>query len=246
MPAETAASLLADYESAAALAQTYVGYAGSADLTTLGSYFRVDGPRVWIEFNARPGVAYTIPHWHSVWRDKLTDYGAAFGTNTISTTSRLPTITNSPASRTNEVGTSTTFTVGATGQGTLYYQWQKNAATIPNATNASFTITSVTNSDAASYRCQVWNFMGYRTSASAKLTVPTTNPPAISFSSYTNGMFQMQVAGDVGPNYLIQGSTNLTDWESLYTTNPTVMPFLWIDPSTSNYPARFFRVNFNP
>ena len=71
---------------------------------------------------------------------------------------------------------------------------------------------------------------GYRTSASAKLTVPTTNPPAISFSSYTNGMFQMQVAGDVGPNYLIQGSTNLTDWESVYTTNPTVMPFLWIDP----------------
>lgn len=246
MPEETAASLLLDYQNPAALAQTYVGYSGSADLAVLGSYFRVDGPRVWIEFSSRPGVAYTFPHWHSIWRDKLADYGTAFGTNTISTTNRPPTITSSPTSRTNEVGTSTTFTVNATGQGTLFYQWQKNGAAIGAATNSAYTITSVTNSDAAAYRCQVWNFMGYRTSAAATLTVPTTNPPAISTSSYADGIFQLQVAGDVGPNYVIQASTNLTDWESLYTTNPAVMPFLWIDPHASNYPARFFRVNFNP
>lgn len=246
MPAETAASLTADYQSDAALAQTYVGYAGSTNLATLGSYFRVDGPRVWIEFNARAGVAYTFPHWHSIWRDKLTDYGAAFGNSTISTANRPPTINSSPNHRTNEVGTSTTFTVAATGNGPLYYQWQKNAATIPDATNASYTITSVTNSDAASYRCLVWNFMGYRTSTAATLTVPTTNPPAISISSYANGIFQLQVTGDVGPNYIVQGSTNLTDWESLYTTNPAVMPFQWIDLEASNFPARFFRVNYNP
>ncbi len=243
LPEETATSLLADYESAAALAQTYVGYSGSADLTLLGSYFRVDGPRVWIEFNARPGVAYpNLAHWHSVWRDKLTDYGAAFGTNTISTTNRLPTITEHPTSRTNAVGTSATFSVAATGPGTLYFQWQKNTSPIPGATNASHTISPVTNSDAAAYRCQVWNFMGYRASATATLSVPTTNPPAISSSTFTGGGFQLQVTGDVGPNYIIQGSTNLTEWESLYTTNPAVMPFNWIDPSASNHPARFFRV----
>lgn len=246
MPAETATSLLADYLSDAALAQTYVGYAGSTNLDTLGSYFRVDGPRVWIEFSARAGVAYSFPHWHSIWRDKLTDYGAAFGSNTISTANRPPTITSSPTNRTNEVSTSTTFNVTATGNGTLYYQWQKNAAAIPNATNASYTITSVTNSDAAAYRCLVWNFMGYRTSAAATLTVPTTNPPAISTSAYADGIFQLQVAGDVGPSYIIQSSTNLADWESLYTTNPAVMPFNWIDPNASNFPARFFRVNYNP
>lgn len=168
MPPETATALLADYENPAALAQTYIGYSGSADLGALGSYFRVDGPRVWIEFNARPGVAYpNSAHWHSVWRDKLTDYGAAFGNSTISTTNRLPTLTNSPTNRTNDVGTSTTFTVSATGQGTLFYQWQKNGADISGATNVSFAINSVTNSDAAAYRCQVWNFMGYSTSAAA-------------------------------------------------------------------------------
>jgi len=247
MPADTASSLLADYENPAALAQTYVGYSGDSDLGTLGSYFRVDGPRVWIEFNARPGVAYPgVAHWHSVWRDKLADYGAAFGTSTISTTNRLPTINNSPVSRTNEVGTSTTFTVGATGPGPLFFQWQKNGAAIADATNSTFTISPVGNADAAAYRCLVWNVMGYRASAAATLTVPTTNPPAISFSAYTNGAFAMQVTGDVGPNYQIEGSTNLTDWESLYTTNPTVMPFNWSDPGASNFPHRFFRVYYKP
>lgn len=246
LPEETAASLLFDYQNPAALAQTYVGYSGSNDLAVLGSYFRIDGPRVWIEFSSRPGVAYTFPHWHSIWRDKLTDYGAAFGPDTISTTNRPPTITGSPSNRTNEVGASATFTVNATGQGTLFYQWQKNASAIPNATNATYTIPSVANADSGSYRCQVWNFMGAQRSAAATLTVPTTNPPAISGSSYANGIFQLQVAGDVGPNYVIQVSTNLTDWDSLFTTNPVAMPFLWSDPSASNFPARFFRVNYSP
>jgi hypothetical protein len=128
---------------------------------------------VWIELNARPGVAYpNIAHWHSVWRDKLTDYGAAFGPDTISTANRLPTITSNPTNRTSEVNTSTTFAVSATGNGTLYYQWFKNAAAIAGATNAVFTITSVTNADAGSYFAKVWNFMGHRTSTVAVLSVP--------------------------------------------------------------------------
>ena len=243
----TATHLLTDYLSAAALAQTYVGYAGSTNLGTLGSYFRVDGPRVWIEFKARPGVAYpNLAPWHSGWRDKLADYGAAYGTNTISTPNRLPTINNSPASRTNDVGTSTTFSVAATGQGTLFYQWQKNGSPIPDATNSSFTIDPVSNSDAAGYRCRVLNYVGHRFSNTATLSVPTTNPPAISQATYSDGAFALQVSGDVGPNYVIQGSTNLTDWESLHTTNPAVMPFSWIDSAASNFPARFFRVYYNP
>jgi hypothetical protein len=224
-----------------------VGYAGSADLSLLGSYVRVDGPRVWIEFNARPGVAYpTVAHWHSVWRDKLTDYGAAFGTNTISTVSRPPTITLQPTNRTSEVGTMSTFNVTATGSGTLYYQWHKNVSAIPDATNSAYTILSVTNQDAGAYFCDVWNFMGHRPSIVATLSVPTTNPPTIVNSSYTQGMFQLQVAGDVGPNYIIQGSTNLLDWEPLYATNPANMPFNWVEPDASNFPARFFRIFYNP
>ena len=46
------------YESDEALNETYVGYAGATDLSTQGSYVRIDGPRVWIEATVQGGVVY--------------------------------------------------------------------------------------------------------------------------------------------------------------------------------------------
>jgi hypothetical protein len=74
-----AAALLAQYESDAALADTYVGYTGSTDLTTQASYVRIDGPRVWIEVTIQGGIIYRDRvHYHTIWRDKVADYGAEF------------------------------------------------------------------------------------------------------------------------------------------------------------------------
>jgi hypothetical protein len=74
-----ATSLLAQYESDDALSQTYVGYAGNADLTTQGSYLRIDGPRVWIELTVQGGIIYRGKvHYHTIWRDKAADYGAEY------------------------------------------------------------------------------------------------------------------------------------------------------------------------
>ncbi len=86
-----AAPLLAHYESAPQLAETYIGYgvgtSGTASFpeqpsgtSTQHSYLRVDGPRVWIEFVVQQGVVYSSNiHYHSLWRDKVADYGAEFG-----------------------------------------------------------------------------------------------------------------------------------------------------------------------
>lgn len=71
--------LMADYSAAAALTQTYVGVAGQPDLSKPGSYVRIDGPRVWIEFVVQPAVGDpTKVHYHTLWRDKVADYGGAF------------------------------------------------------------------------------------------------------------------------------------------------------------------------
>ncbi|MGI4943978.1 MAG: DUF3500 domain-containing protein [Janthinobacterium lividum] len=88
--------LLATYTSADALAQTYVAYSpgesGVADFSanpnmlalpgaTQGSYFRIDGPRLWIEAIVQEAVAYRAEawvHYHTLWRDKTADYGACF------------------------------------------------------------------------------------------------------------------------------------------------------------------------
>lgn len=73
-----ATELLNAYLSDAALAQTYVAYTGSG-VTASNSYLRIDGPRVWIEFSVQGGVIIrNEPHYHSIWRDKVGDYGGNF------------------------------------------------------------------------------------------------------------------------------------------------------------------------
>lgn len=68
--------LLAAYLSDTALAQTYVAYAGAGNVTSSGSYFRIDGPRLWIEFSVQRGVIFGNDiHFHTIWRDKTGDFG---------------------------------------------------------------------------------------------------------------------------------------------------------------------------
>jgi hypothetical protein len=66
------------YTTDTALSSTYISWASYSDLSTKGSYVRIDGPRVWIEFSVQSGVVFSANHYHSVWRDKTYDYGGNF------------------------------------------------------------------------------------------------------------------------------------------------------------------------
>jgi hypothetical protein len=73
---EYADDLLAAYLGSTALSQTYVAYSGSGTVSTSGNYFRIEGPRVWIEFSVQKGVIFSSDiHFHTIWRDKYGDYG---------------------------------------------------------------------------------------------------------------------------------------------------------------------------
>ena len=50
-----------------------VSYSGTAELNDTGGYVRLDGPHVWIEFACQGS-----DHYHTIWRDRATDYGAEF------------------------------------------------------------------------------------------------------------------------------------------------------------------------
>lgn len=72
--------LLAAYLTAAALDETFIGYSGSPDLGTEGSYVRIDGPRIWMEIIVQRAIANPAElHYHALWRDKLADYGGEVG-----------------------------------------------------------------------------------------------------------------------------------------------------------------------
>jgi hypothetical protein len=54
--------------------RTRVAWAGSTDPDTPGSYLRIDGPRLWIEFSNVGRFGNGDNHYHSVYRDKQGDY----------------------------------------------------------------------------------------------------------------------------------------------------------------------------
>ena len=90
-----------------------------------------------------------------------------------------PTIIMQPASQSNQVGNSVLFSVSCTGDMPFTFQWYKNDAAIQGQTNSSFSISSISESDAGSYTVKITNAGGSVTSAAAVLTVIVPVAPTI-------------------------------------------------------------------
>jgi hypothetical protein len=88
-----------------------------------------------------------------------------------------PTITQQPSAQGVCAGGTATFTVAATGLGTLTYQWQKDGVDlvdggdISGATTTTLQIADVEAADAGNYHCVVTGDCGGVTSADAALTI---------------------------------------------------------------------------
>ena len=89
-----------------------------------------------------------------------------------------PTITTQPAAQTAAVAGSATFSVTATGDATLTYQWSRDDVVLPSAQSATLTLSSLTAADAGNYSVVVKNVLGSTTSVAVSLTI-TGLPPAI-------------------------------------------------------------------
>jgi hypothetical protein len=170
-------------------------------------------------------------------------YGSATSNQATLTvgSASLPVITTHPADQTVNPGQTATFTVVASGPGTLTYQWQKNTVDIASATGASYTTPSTTLADNnALFRCVVTNSAGSVTSNAARLqvtgggstlevtqnpldqivgvgqpatfTVGATGPAALAYQWQKNGA---DITGAVDPAYTIPATT-LADSGSLY------------------------------
>ena len=116
----------------------------------------------------------------------VTRLSDASASETIQPASPPPSITSQPTSSTVTLGQAATFSVTATGTGTLSYQWQKNSVNIAGATDSSYT-TPATSAvdDGATFDVVVTDTAGSITSTSATLTV--TTPAVASYYVATNG-----------------------------------------------------------
>jgi len=94
----------------------------------------------------------------------------------------LPTIVRQPAGVTVQAGGTASFTVEATGQQPLSYQWLFNGTPVANATNRALVLTHLSLAQTGTYSVSVSNAVGTALSAGALLTIlPEPQvPPAIS------------------------------------------------------------------
>jgi uncharacterized delta-60 repeat protein len=82
-----------------------------------------------------------------------------------------PVIVQQPLTHFVETGTNVTFSVIATGAPPLRYQWRKNGANVPRATNDTLAFTNVNSTHTANYTVVVSNPGGSVTSVVARLSV---------------------------------------------------------------------------
>jgi hypothetical protein len=94
----------------------------------------------------------------------------------------------------------------------------------------------------------VTNKAGTAMSTNVTLTVSGSGParPQLSSVVYTNGVFCLTVSGDPGHDYILQTSSNLTDWSSIFTDSMPTPPFNWSDGNAGNFTQRFYRVLVGP
>ncbi len=88
-----------------------------------------------------------------------------------------PKIIQQPAAKTLALGSAADFSVQASGDGVLHYQWKKNNVAISGQTAATLHLSSMVATDAALYSVTITNEVGTATSVAARLTLLA--PPKI-------------------------------------------------------------------
>ncbi len=75
---------------------------------------------------------------------------------------------------------------------------------------------------------------------------PRDAPGIVSLAKGAAGSVQLLFNAGSNRVWLVQGSTNLTNWSTLLSTNPPSVPFNWTDTNAGGFLKRFYRVLLGP
>jgi hypothetical protein len=152
-----------------------------------------------------------------------------------------PSITVQPQTVTVVPGSEATFSVTASGDPPLSYQWRRNGADLTGETDSTLTLTNVQATNAGIYVVVVSNDAGSVPSSNALLRVLV--PPTIINPAQSDASFGFSFASENALNYFIEYKNNLDEprWTLLRneTGNGAVIP---ITDTIGLEPARFYRL----
>jgi len=187
-------------------------------------------------------------------------YGFVMSTQAMLAVGAAPSVTLQPSNQTASVGAPVTFSVVASGNAPLAYQWHFNGVSLPGATGAACVLTNLQTNMTGSYAVTVTNLFGTITSSPAVLNVvqsPAILVPPASQSVLLDGTVTFEVTaagvaplsylwshggsstGAVGPSFTIYGAqaADAGDYEVLVSN-----PF----GSVRSYPATLTVVGTAP
>jgi hypothetical protein len=152
-----------------------------------------------------------------------------------------PIIQVQPSTLTCVSGDTVTFMVTAAGTPPLGYQWFKTNAALEGATDSALVLPNASASDAVSYSVLITNSVGNTTSDLASLRVIAR--PTLQIVVDSSGFPSLSMFGSEGALYVLQATTNFTDWADL-TTNSA--PYTWMDFTPSPPTVKFYRAAYFP
>ncbi len=156
-----------------------------------------------------------------------------------------PRITTQPQSQTIAAGSRVTFTMAATGDGPLNYQWRLDRQNIHGATQSTFEISDVNESKAGIYTVLVSGPGGSATSVEARLVVTggvQPRPKLEVLGLNAQGNFGLKFNGSAGVTYIVESSEDLKTWKEVSRGTPVNGTVTYTDPNTRTSKNSFFRV----
>jgi hypothetical protein len=185
-----------------------------------------------VMFPARAGTIYYI---------------AVDGVNGASGTVKLnynvgaaPEIITQPISRTVLPSTSVTLSAAANGFPALRYQWSFKGTNIAGATNASVTLTNVSEANLGTYQLRVTNAIGIASSAPAVVLLEQS----LRFSAPRRDASGLSITGQcpAGMTCLVERSTNLSVWSPVFTNRTQTGSFTFPEASVPTNGCYFYRM----
>lgn len=160
---------------------------------------------------------------------------------TVTNSPGSPVITVPPQDTAVSFGATAIFSVTATGDAPLRYQWRRNGIALANETNATLQIPEVTFTDAAQYSVVVNNDIDFTVSTEATLTVLAAEMVQCVHVEQTGNGVRLIVAGPVACNYRIECTADFVAWEALGTVYNHSGTCEYLDTTPAS-PRRFYRV----
>jgi uncharacterized delta-60 repeat protein len=165
----------------------------------------------------------------------------------VSTAAGAPVITLPPHQQSATVGGTATFSVAATGDAPLYYQWRHNGVALAGETNSTLELSGVSVGDAGRYSVLVFNDVDCAVSAEVRLSV---SMPAIvqctAIERLPGGTIRLIIVGPPSYSYRIEATADFHSWQTIGSVYNSEGMCEYIDGANPSPGRRFYRVVKQP